>query len=370
LILPISVNSVSVFRIELQSLKCRRRKGIHDDAIKFHAAALLIENASDGVRAFTGIVTELYAGDPKILLVDEPEAFLHPALAQKLGYEISRAAINSDKRVFASTHSPAFVMGCIQSGAPINIMRLTYRSGDATARLLPSQEILEMMRNPLLRSTNVLNGLFYEFVVVTESDTDRAFYQEANERLLRFKPEWGIPNCLFLNAQNKQTIPTILRPLRKLGIPSASIVDVDVLKEGGAVWANQLDGINMPRITQQTLAGTRAAIHSAMQASGKNMKRDGGTAILNARDQEACAVLCGQLADYGLFVVEEGELECWLKELHVSGHGPQWLISIFEKMGDDPDSAQYVKPSDGDVWKFISRLKGWLTNPHRRGIPA
>jgi hypothetical protein len=370
LILPISVNSVSVFRIELQSLKCRRRKGIHDDAIKFHAAALLIENASDGVRAFTGIVTELYAGDPKILLVDEPEAFLHPALAQKLGYEISRAAINSDKRVFASTHSPAFVMGCIQSGAPINIMRLTYRSGDATARLLPSQEILEMMRNPLLRSTNVLNGLFYEFVVVTESDTDRAFYQEANERLLRFKPEWGIPNCLFLNAQNKQTIPTILRPLRKLGIPSASIVDVDVLKEGGAVWANQLDGINMPRITQQTLAGTRAAIHSAMQASGKNMKRDGGTAILNARDQEACAVLFGQLADYGLFVVEEGELECWLKELHVSGHGPQWLISIFEKMGDDPDSAQYVKPSDGDVWKFISRLKGWLTNPHRRGIPA
>jgi hypothetical protein len=115
--------------------------------------------------------------------------FCTQLLAQKLGYEISRAAINSDKRVFASTHSPAFVMGCIQSGAPINIMRLTYRSGDATARLLPSQEILEMMRNPLLRSTNVLNGLFYEFVVVTESDTDRAFYQEANERLLRFKPE-------------------------------------------------------------------------------------------------------------------------------------------------------------------------------------
>jgi predicted ATPase len=88
-----------------------QEKGIHDDAIKFHAAALLIENASDGVRAFTGIVTELYAGDPKILLVDEPEAFLHPALAQKLGYEISRAAINSDKRVFASTHSPRLCDG-------------------------------------------------------------------------------------------------------------------------------------------------------------------------------------------------------------------------------------------------------------------
>src|SRR5207247_11230495 len=173
-------------------------RGIHADAVRFHASAQLIDQASDGVKAFTGIVTELVAGDPLVLLIDEPEAFLHPALASKLGYEVSRAAVQSDKRVFASTHSPAFVMGCIQSGAPINIVRLTYRSGVATARVLPSSEILELMRHPLLRSTGVLSGLFYEFVVVTESDADRAFYQEVNERLLSFKPDSGIPNCLFI----------------------------------------------------------------------------------------------------------------------------------------------------------------------------
>jgi hypothetical protein len=152
------------------------------------------------------------------------------------GYEVARAAASApEKRVFVSTHSPTFVMGCIQSGAPVNIIRLTYRSGVATARVLPSTEILQLMRNPLLRSTGVLSGLFYEFVVVTEADADRAFYQEVNERLLRFKPEWGIQNCLFINAQNKQTVQTIMRPLRKLGIPAAAIVDVDVLKEGGTV---------------------------------------------------------------------------------------------------------------------------------------
>jgi predicted ATP-dependent endonuclease of OLD family len=42
---------------------------------------------SDGVRAFTGIITEVIAGDPNILLIDEPEAFLHPSLAYKLGKE-------------------------------------------------------------------------------------------------------------------------------------------------------------------------------------------------------------------------------------------------------------------------------------------
>ena len=160
-------------------------RGIHEEAVRFHAAAQPIEVASDGVKAFTGIVTEVMAGDPRVVLIDEPEAFLHPSLAFKLGYELSRAALGSEKRVFVSTHSPTFVMGCIQSGAPVNIIRLTYREATATARVLPSDEILQLMRNPLLRSTNVLSGLFYEFVVVTESDADRAFYQEAllHERL-------------------------------------------------------------------------------------------------------------------------------------------------------------------------------------------
>jgi hypothetical protein len=344
-------------------------RGIHQEAVDFHGTATPIENASDGVKAFVGIIIELIAGDPKILLIDEPEAFLHPALASKLGYEISRASVQSDKRVFASTHSPTFVMGCIQSGAPVNIVRLTYRDDVATARLLPSNEILEMMRNPLLRSTNVLNGLFYEFVIVTESDADRAFYQEANERLLRFKPEWGIPNCLFLNAQNKQTIHTILRPLRKLCIPAAGIVDVDVLKEGGIVWSNQLDGINVPQITRGAMAATRSAVKAAMDGTGSDMKRDGGLSILGGQEREGCRSLFNQLGEYGLFVVADGELESWLKPLGASGHGPPWLIDIFEKMGEDPDSVNYVKPNDGDVWKFLSNIKTWLTNPNRLGIP-
>jgi predicted ATPase len=62
------------------------------------------------VKAFTGIITALTAGDPHVVLIDEPEAFLHPSLASMLGVEVSRAAVSSDKRVFVSTHSPFFVM--------------------------------------------------------------------------------------------------------------------------------------------------------------------------------------------------------------------------------------------------------------------
>lgn len=343
--------------------------GIHAEAVKFHSNAQLIDNASDGVKAFTGIITELIAGDPRVILIDEPEAFLHPSLASKLGYEVSRAAQSEDKRVFISTHSPNFVMGCIHSGTPVNIIRLTHRGGTATSRVLPSSDILELMRNPLLRSTGVLSGLFYEFVVVTESDADRAFYQEINERLLRFNPERGIPNCLFINAQNKQTVQTIIRPLRQLGIPAAGVVDIDVIKDGGSTWTNMLTSANIPEIAHNSLAAMRVAVKKAMEATGLDMKRNGGVGILAASEKEAAINLLDQLAEYGIFVVPRGELESWLPSTNASGHGPSWLIDVFERMGEDPDTAEFIKPTEGDVWEFLSKIKTWHFNVNRKGIP-
>lgn len=345
-------------------------RGLNNDAVEYYRTATHIGQTSDGVKAFTGIVTEVIAGDPSVIIIDEPEAFLHPSLASKLGLEISRAAHASDKRVLMATHSASLIMGCIQSGAPVNIVRLTYRNGIATSRLLPSAEILKLMRNPLLRSTGMLNGLFYEHVVVTESDSDRAFYQEINERLLQFKPEWGIPNCLFINAQNKQTVRTLIQPLRQLGIPAAGIVDIDVIKEGGTVWTNLLSSASVPNLSHSALAAMRVSVKAAMDATGKNMKINGGVNILEEQDREAALNLLGQLADYGVFVVQNGELESWLKDLNGSGHGSGWLTAIFEKMGDDPTSADYLRPSDDDVWKFLFKIKTWMVDPDRRGIPA
>lgn len=345
-------------------------RGIHAEAVTFHSDAISIGQASDGVKAFTGMITEMIAGDPLVLLVDEPEAFLHPALSFKLGKELSNITIGSEKRLFVSTHSPNFVMGCIQSGAPVTIVRLTYRDNVPTARILPNSDILRLMRNPLLRSTGVLSGLFYEFVVVTESDTDRAFYQEINERLLKYAPDKGIPNCLFINAQNKQTVRTIIKPLRELGIPVAGIVDIDVLKEGGSVWAGFLESGYIPDLERQSLATLRSGLKKKFDETGKEMKRHGGINLLNDQDKEAAQNLLQQLGDYGLFVIPTGELEAWLKDLGATGHGSEWLINIFEKMGEDTDSPDYVKPKEGDVWSFIGGVKKWLTSAARKGIPA
>lgn len=367
---PTNLGNLRIRLSDIEPTTDIQERGIHEDAVEFHRKALDIALASDGVKAFTGIITTIIAGDPKVILIDEPEAFLHPSLASNLGKEVSNSVKGSFKNLFVSTHSANFLMGCIQSGAPINIIRLTYSNNSPTARILPSDKVLKLMRHPLLRSTGVLNGLFYEYVVVTEGDADRAFYQEINERLLTFDPTKGIQNCLFLNAQNKQTIHEIVRPLREMGIPCAAIVDVDVVKEGGSVWTNLLSSAYIPEVTIQSTATSRANIKNRFDAKGIDFKKNGGVDVLDLPDREACNNLFDQLDEYGIFAVRKGELESWLKSLGAtSEHGPDWLIEIFEKMGEDHSSVTYVKPATGDVWDFITKIKGWFTNPTRKGTP-
>jgi ABC-type cobalamin/Fe3+-siderophores transport system ATPase subunit len=361
------------FRIGLSSVappSNEIERGLSNASLAFHAACDPISFASDGVKAFTGMITEIVAGDPLLLLIDEPEAFLHPSLAFKLGKEIATVSKGSMKRLFVATHSPNFVMGCIQSGAPVTIVRLTYTNRSATSRVLPNDDILRLMRNPLLRSIGVVSGLFYESVVVTEGDSDRAFYNEVNERLLGEVSNRGIPNCQFLNAQNKQTVRTIIRPLRELGIPAAGIVDIDVLKDGGSDWTSLLESAFVPPIDRESLSIVRSRLAKSFEVTGKKMKQDGGITLLGKEDREAAQNLFEKLAEYGIFVVANGELESWLKELQVTGHGPTWLIAVFEKMGEDPESGNYLKPSNDDVWDFLDRIREWCLNPNRKGIPS
>jgi hypothetical protein len=333
--------------------------------------ALDVGAVSDGVKAFTGILLQLHAGDPKVIIVDEPEAFLHPSLALKLGKELAKGAATEGKHIFASTHSSHFVMGAILSGAKVNIIRLTYSpNSGGTARLLSNAELNTLMRDPLLRSVGVLGALFYDYVIVAEADADRAFYQEINERLLTADDPRGVPNALFLNAENKQTIPKIVAPLRKLGIPTAAIADIDVLKDGGDEWTRHLKACGIPIGEHQPYGTRRSSVLDALRKKNADFKIAGGITLLKGVERELAENLLGDLGRYGLFIVPRGEVEAWLSNLSVSRSKHGWLRSIFEVMGSDINASQYVTPVAGDVWDFVGNVRNWLVDPNRRGIPA
>jgi predicted ATPase len=344
-------------------------RSLEDTTLDYMRNALDISRVSDGVKAFTGILIQLHVGRPRVITVDEPEAFLHPNLAFTLGKELARGAVDEGKHVFVATHSAQFLMGAIASGAEVNIVRLTYKNGIGSARLLPSVELRRLMHDPLLRSAGVLDGLFYDAVVVGEANADRAFYQEINERLLNTSDARATPRTLFLNADSKHTIPRIVAPLRQLGIPAAGVVDIDVLKDGGAEWTRFLQAICIPNGEHSAYAARRQEVLGKLNATGLNFKTQGGIGLLQGADRETAENLLRDLESYGLFTVPIGEVEAWLADLNVERNKQKWLRSIFEAMGSDPSLQTYVRPINGDVWDFMGRVASWAKNPNRRGIP-
>lgn len=341
-------------------------RAVEDATLEWMSNARPVHQWSDGMKAFTGMLLELRAGDPKIIIIDEPEAFLHPTLAFKLGREIAQTASQGDKQVFVSTHSSQFLMGAIQSGAKVNVVRLTYQQGSATARVLSNDDIRVMMQEPLLRSANALSGVFYEGVVVTEADADRAFYQELNERLLAEESGRGVPNTLFLNANGKDSVNKIVGPLRALGIPVAAILDIDALNPETNFPA-LLEATNYPK-SHDAIKLERAGVWSDLISDDKKPKSDGGIALLDGAAKEKAVNLFERLDQYGLFVLRHGEVEHWLPGLNVP-RSKRWLRNIFEALGSDPKAPNYIHPDDNDVWEFLDKVAVWIKDKARRGIP-
>ena len=351
-------------------------RSLSDEALAYFSRAKSIDAASDGVKAYTGIIAAVLSTEFQTILIDEPEAFLHPPLARKLGVFLSEIARDRGATVFVATHSADFLSGCVQSGAPVDVVRMTYDRGIASARMLSNEKLTPLMRDPLLRSTGVLSALFYRGAVVCEADTDRAFYAEVNERLLRWS-QGGVVDTVFLNAQNWQTCSNIIGPLRDMGIPAAAIVDLDVLLS--ADFSKLLGAAYIPAITAASMTQTRANLKVAFKrAAGpaaepkdvaRLVKRE-GLRSLHDGERQACLDLLNQLSTYGVFLVPVGEVERWLSSLAVAGHATGWLTPVFEAMGDDPQKPGYVMPTGEDVWEFLRTVGEWISDPLRLGIPT
>lgn len=350
-------------------------RGWDERAVNFHGKAALIEELSDGLVCFTGLVAAAISLPHRILLVDEPEAFMHPPLARQLGTNLALLTKERNASLVAATHSAEFLMGCIASGVEVTIVRLTYEAGIASTRMLVPSELKGLIRDPLLRSTDALSGLFHRGVVVGESDHDRAFYEEINRRLVD-DAERGTTDTFFTNAQNWQTIPRIIGPLRKLGVPAAAIIDLDVICDKKAEWNKFYKLMNIDQTTIDALDQLRLEVRSALNAlpvdANNPSYKKTGISSLNATQKRKAKRLFKDLGKYGIFVVEIGELEGWLASLKLNksrGKGG-WIVKAFETLGSSPDAKGYVGPGKTDVWAFVDRIASWINDPSRAGLPA
>lgn len=184
----------------------------------------LLEDQGDGIRSFTTTLLILMLTRRPIVLIDEPEAFLHPPQAATLATTVSKVATDQ-RSIIVATHSSDFLRGIIANRQDVNILRLNRNDKETTAHLIDASQILKIIKSPLLNSSRVLDGLFYRGVVVMEGDSDRAFY----ERIAKL--HFAADEILYLHAHNKQTIYKIMDPYVMASVKCAVIVDFDVLRD-------------------------------------------------------------------------------------------------------------------------------------------
>ena len=195
------------------------------------AAAILdncerLDDQGDGLRSFVGITTALECADRDVFLIDEPEAFLHPPQAFRMGQILADKA-NEQRQVFVATHSADVLQGVLARASGATILRMDRLEDQNRFRVLDQEDLKTISKDPLLQSARVLDGIFYPTALVVEADADARFYQAA---LSKAAPSLDIDT---VNAQNKQTVARIRSMYKKLGIRSVGLVDFDVLNDPG-----------------------------------------------------------------------------------------------------------------------------------------
>lgn len=183
----------------------------------------LLDDQGDGLKSYVSTFLSLKAKENDVLLIDEPEAFLHPPLARQLGELIGE--FDEDKQIFVSTHSVEILKGILSQNSDVNVIRITQPESLKNSINLVAQDVLQtIIQSPLLRVSRVLEGLFCEKVIVTEAEADELVYQELIEKVF---PQSGL---YFAHGQNKQTLAEIAEMYKAVDIRYEIITDFDILR--------------------------------------------------------------------------------------------------------------------------------------------
>ena len=315
----------------------------------------------DGIQAFVGIMSAILVRPQTIILIDEPEAFLSPSIARRLGAELVNITKDRNASLVIATHSADFMMGCIESSEQTRLIRLTYENGHATIKIIESETIKDFDINPCLRSSSAIKSLFHKGIIVTEGHRDRVFYDEVNRRLLNHENK-GMQDILFIDSGGGlNMIHKTLRPLRKMGLPAAALVDLDVItKANEPAWNNLLkvcgvdDGLKQQKEdVLNALLKIEAKLKKIFIENIDNDAKRNFQQFLNA------------LALYGVFIVPTGELESWTPTLD---KGKSWDDGWLEKIGL-PEEKDFDNCWGFNKWSFINKIAEWIKNPQRSGMP-
>lgn len=166
-------------------------------------------------------------GGATLLLVDEPELFMHPFAVEQVR-EALRALSASGYQVVFSTHSGQMIL----AKDARNALLMTKRPGEGTrARPRLEQVVQDLVDNPthqlhhLFSLTNSAQVLFADKVVLTEGKTELRLFPEIF-RIITGKT-LGQASFAIVSLGGVSNTKTSMDILDALGLPSVAVVDLD-----------------------------------------------------------------------------------------------------------------------------------------------
>ncbi len=328
-----------------------------DDYYKQVSKLPKLQDQGDGMRSFASILLDTFTSEHTITLIDEPEAFLHPPQARLLGKMLAQNNPN-DRQLLISTHSEDFLQGLLDVDCEnVIVIRIDRTDNVNKMSILRNDEIKKLWKNPILRYSNILSGLFHEKVVVCESDYDCLFYQAIIDAIFERKGEIAI-DILFTHCGGKTRAKDVVAALRAVNVPVISICDFDLLNASQNFRPLiEAFGINWSTI----LSAGMKTIYDDMNArssSGNDVwtqiKKIGKAGFTGASPAayEHVEKICRAT---GLFIVPVGEMECFDKT--VNKEKKEWVYYILENY----DLA--LEPKLDEARKFVQAIIDFKTSP-------
>lgn len=325
-----------------------------------------IELQGDGFRSFVAVILSLLLSKDKVVLLDEPEAFLHPEQSRRLGKWISDHALDFPCQILVATHNSNFLSGLLSGSQPADIYRLN-RSNDVTNfHKITSKITYALSKSPILSSQRVLEGIFSKGVVVCESDTDRIIYNAVAIH------EHANQEILFVHAHNKQTIKNVVKLLKDASIPTAAVFDIDILNSesdlSNAITAfdSNFDQANILGLRSELgnyvesvyetdlLKALTSSVSELLEQLGKNKHslssakgalnrirsestkwadlKKNGVKALTSPHREKIEEIISKCKELGLFIVPVGELEGWMS---LGVRKNRWVLPALEKINNN-----------------------------------
>ena len=188
-----------------------------------------LDEQGDGMRGFFGQILPVITSTYPLIVLDEPEAFLHPPQAHALGVELGRLAMERGVQILVATHDRSLLTGLLDSKVAVSVVRVSRGSGQSRAFQLDASELTQLWENPVLRYSNVLEGLFHHAVVLAEAEGDCAYLAAALD--CRDLPERAFPSgeVLFVPTGGKAAMPRVASALKALDMPVVAAPDLDIL---------------------------------------------------------------------------------------------------------------------------------------------